>query len=339
MVADISDLNQPVRISSILVETGRFVGRSLLHEKLLIQLGSSQFFPTTIHDVSDPFSPTLFKPIHPNLRVLRDLKSRESEVLALGTDQSLNFFTVQCGTCQPEDGTLCLGEDSRFETSLRWWGALRGQGGMAAAVQQSPESGLLSWVDPENPEMIVKLLDATDLNDTYWVFAAGATDVGYALKVEDKVTGQMKEYHNELGTPACAVTDTGAFPIDTSIETSSALGRHSQNTTTTTELLLQDARFHLTLEWRGETGPTETAFAIPHSDKSGFFYWTNPDNLEMVVKVLDGRVINGHFWVFAATSSNVEFRLRVEDTESGQMREYFNPLGEAACSVRDTRAF
>lgn len=338
-IVSFADFEHPERISSTPLEAEQVGSRSLLHESLWIQLGQSPLYKATIHDVSDPYSPKPFETIHPNLRSIRDLKSRGNEILTLDSDQDLKLFKVQCGICQAEEGRLCLGEASRFETSLRWWGPYRGQGGIAGAVQQSPESGLLSWVDPENPEMIVKLLDATDLNDAYWVFAAGATDVGYTLSVEDKVSGELREYRNELGTPACAVTDTGAFPEDSSSRVSSPLTRRSHNTTEATELLLHDARFRLTLEWRGQTGPTENAFTIPHSDKSGFFYWTNPDNLEMVVKVLDGREVNGYFWVFAATSSDVEFRLRVEDTETGQIQEYFNALGEAACSVRDTEAF
>ena len=53
--------------------------------------------------------------------------------------------------------------------------------------------------------------------------------------------------------------------------------------------------------------------------------------------MLDGRAINGHFWVFFGALSNVEYSIGVTDTETGQTRTYTNPLGEFA-SVGDTEA-
>ena len=69
-----------------------------------------------------------------------------------------------------------------------------------------------------------------------------------------------------------------------------------------------------------------------------FLYWFDPQNIELTIKVLDGRWLNGHFWVCYGALSNVEFSLLVTDTETGECREYFNPLG-AFASVGDTSAF
>ena len=60
---------------------------------------------------------------------------------------------------------------------------------------------------------------------------------------------------------------------------------------------------------------------------------------EVLVKVLDGCAINHRFWVFAATTTNVAYVLRVTDTETGQVREYENPLGKPADAITDTAAF
>jgi hypothetical protein len=62
-----------------------------------------------------------------------------------------------------------------------------------------------------------------------------------------------------------------------------------------------------------------------------------PRRVEVVVKVLDGRAINGHFWVFYGSLSNVEFTLQVTDVVTGESRIYFNPLGTFA-SVGDIEA-
>jgi hypothetical protein len=48
--------------------------------------------------------------------------------------------------------------------------------------------------------------------------------------------------------------------------------------------------------------------------------------------------VDGHFWVFYGSLTNVEFTLTVTDTQTGAIKTYFNPQGQLA-SVADTSAF
>ncbi|MCP4658010.1 MAG: hypothetical protein GY856_21585 [bacterium] len=75
------------------------------------------------------------------------------------------------------------------------------------------------------------------------------------------------------------------------------------------------------------------------SDDSGLFWFFDPDNWEMLVKVLDACGLNGRYWVFAAATTNVEYTLRVVDTETDSVVEYHNPLGTASPAITDTSAF
>jgi hypothetical protein len=59
----------------------------------------------------------------------------------------------------------------------------------------------------------------------------------------------------------------------------------------------------------------------------------------MLIKVLDGCNINNRYWVFAAATTNVEYTLRVTDTETGASKQYRNPLGQASPAITDTSAF
>lgn len=104
-----------------------------------------------------------------------------------------------------------------------------------------------------------------------------------------------------------------------------------------TTLCLNDGRFHVEVEWetpRGRTGVGQTTFA---TNDSGAFWFFNPDNIELTVKVLNGVQNNGHFWVFYGSLTNVEFELTVTDTETGLQKTYDNAQGNFA-SVGDTRA-
>jgi hypothetical protein len=57
-----------------------------------------------------------------------------------------------------------------------------------------------------------------------------------------------------------------------------------------------------------------------------------------VIKVVDGRAVNGHYWVFYGALSDVEYTITVTDEATGLQKVYFNPSGNQA-SVADTAAF
>ncbi len=73
--------------------------------------------------------------------------------------------------------------------------------------------------------------------------------------------------------------------------------------------------------------------------KGGIFAFTDTQNPEFLVKVLDGCAINGRYWVFYAATTNVGFELTVTDTAAGTTRIYINPDVHPADTVTDTDAF
>jgi photosystem II stability/assembly factor-like uncharacterized protein len=103
-------------------------------------------------------------------------------------------------------------------------------------------------------------------------------------------------------------------------------------------LCLQDSRFSVQIAWRTPTGPTAAGQSLPLTSDTGAFWFFQSPNLELMVKVLDGRAINGRFWVFCGSLTNVEFTLTVTDTQTGAVRTYSNPPGQLA-SFADTGAF
>lgn len=92
------------------------------------------------------------------------------------------------------------------------------------------------------------------------------------------------------------------------------------------EALDLSGRFSVGASWRDPrsagTGPGRP---VSLTVDTGAFWFFDPANLELVVKTLDGRTVNGHWWVFAAGLTDVEVELRVEDLGSGVARVYRNP--------------
>jgi predicted esterase len=105
-----------------------------------------------------------------------------------------------------------------------------------------------------------------------------------------------------------------------------------------TTLCLRDGRFRLTVTWRDFSGRTGTGTPVPLSQESGLFWFFDPANMEMLVKVLDGCALTNHQWIFAAATTNVEYALTVTDTTTGAAAVYRNTLGRSSPAVTDTMA-
>jgi hypothetical protein len=78
--------------------------------------------------------------------------------------------------------------------------------------------------------------------------------------------------------------------------------------------------------------------AIDLTPLTGAFWFFNPGNTEVIVKVLDGTGINGHYWVFLGSLTDQAYTATVTDTVTGQVWTHVNPAG-TYCGTADTAAF
>jgi lysyl endopeptidase len=122
------------------------------------------------------------------------------------------FLDVGSQGCVPDATTLCLA-NNRFQARVRWRTRQGTMGdGMAVQVTPTPDdSGLFYFFNEDNWEMLIKVLNGCPITDHYWVFFAATTNVEFTLTVTDTQRGGSKEYFNELGQRANAVTDTQAL--------------------------------------------------------------------------------------------------------------------------------
>ncbi|MCP3959451.1 MAG: hypothetical protein GY719_16500 [bacterium] len=268
---------------------------------------------------------------------------------------------VEFSTSPGEVEDVLFLRQGRFRVEVSWRD-FQGQTGSGQVVPVgSDDSGLFWFFGADNWEMLIKVLDGCGINGYYWVFAAATTDVEYTLTVTDTQSGTVKEYFNALGQAAAALTDSVAFqtcsasPASSQADSPRAAGRVVAARTGFGELIgpldkatcgsgphlcLNGGRFRVEVNWRDFEGQTGSAQVVPFgSDDSGLLWFFNAGNWEMLIKVLDGCAINDRFWVFSAATTNVEFTVTVTDTQTGQVEQYFNPLGLSARAVTDTDAF
>lgn len=67
------------------------------------------------------------------------------------------------------------------------------------------------------------------------------------------------------------------------------------------------------------------------------FHYGNPSNLEVFAKVLDGRGVNGHFWIFSSGLTDVGVRLVA--IKGDATKEYASTEGTPFPTTLDTSAF
>jgi hypothetical protein len=78
-----------------------------------------------------------------------------------------------------------------------------------------------------------------------------------------------------------------------------------------TELLLWNQQFLVEVLWDDPRTGAGLGRAVPITDDSGGFWFFQGENLEATVKVIDGRGLNDHFWIFIASMTDVGFTLKV----------------------------
>jgi hypothetical protein len=247
--------------------------------------------------------------------------------------------------CVADQRTLCL-LDGRFELRSRWRD-FRARPGFGTAVSLSSDSGYFWFFDEDNLELVAKTLDGNAFNDRFWLFYGALSNVEFELVATDTETGEVRGYFNPSRTFASR-GDTEAFPRGPrSVQQSVPLTPIAPDRSTTTDtacapdaltLCLGDGRFRVRASWQDFKARVGAGHAAPLNETTGTFWFFHEENTELAIKILDGRAINDHFWVFYGALSNVEYTLTVDDLDTGESRVYFNPLHQFA-SRGDTEAF
>ena len=103
-------------------------------------------------------------------------------------------------------------------------------------------------------------------------------------------------------------------------------------------LCLNNGRFRVNAYWR-TADASGGATAVPITSDTGFFWFFSAQNVEIMVKAVNGCAFNNAYWVFGAGLTNVEVTLGVLDTQTSTLRTYVNPLNTPYAPLQDTSAF
>jgi hypothetical protein len=285
----------------------------------------------------------------------------EGKPRVAGPKVDLGAYERGPGPCIADAETLCLA-GGRFAVDT-YWRRPDGQRGTGQAVPLSADTGYLWFFSPANVEMLLKVLDACPVNNRFWVFAGGLTNVEVDMAVTDSASGAIKVYRNPRNTNFKAIQDTGAFqgcggapaaargvtgPAPRAATTAAhgttgppqgvAFSPATALCATDDLRFCAGGRFLVSARWRLASGETGDAHAVPLTADTGAFWFFSASNLEVVTKVLDACALNSRRWVFATGLTNVRAELTVLDTVTGETWDHVNPVSTPFAPIFDTDA-
>jgi hypothetical protein len=264
------------------------------------------------------------------------------------------------GVCRPDKFTLCL-MGKRFRVQVSWTNQFDGSSGGGLAIPSTDSTGFFYFTDPSNYELIVKILNFAPVIK---VFYGELTNLHFTITITDTATGTVKTYQNTAGD--CGAIDQDAFTAAAAAPAASAasvsvgdpgshvagigsaageagsapaptalLGRGTCAPSSST-LCLLNRRFAVQVSWMNQfNGASGTGSRRSLSDQSGLFSFTDPTDVELVMKMVD---FGNRTAFFYGALSNFEYDITVHDTIGGTTKTYHNPAG-TFCGGLDNTAF
>jgi len=252
-----------------------------------------------------------------------------------------SFLTLQqflqpgagTGPCKPDKFTLCL-MGKRFRVQVAWTNQFDGSSGSGLVIPSTDSTGFFYFTDPSNYELIVKILN---FSPVIKVFYGELTDLQFTITITDTSNGTVKTYQNTPGD--CGAIDENAFMAAAkaaAAPAAKAIEKRGTCAPSSSTLCLLDRRFAVQVNWMNQfNGTSGTGSQRSLSDQSGLFTFTDPTDVELVMKMVD---FGDRTAFFYGALSDLEYDITVHDTIGGTTKTYHNPPG-TFCGGLDNTAF
>jgi PKD repeat protein len=196
-----------------------------------------------------------------------------------------------------------------------------------------------------------------------FLFQPSTPTIGTQVNFTDTSSGSPTSWLWNFGDPASGTSNSstlqnpshtflsaGTYTVSLTATNSSGSGTTSKSITasngggvpcvpSTQHLCLNNGRFEVKTHWIKPDQTEGDGTGVKLTGDSGYFWFFDSANIEVVTKVLDGCGITNAYWVFAAGLTNVSVRLTVIDTQTGTPYIKDNPQGTAFAPIQDTGAF
>ena len=162
---------------------------------------------------------------------------------SLGTGSTTSTVTVTASD------TLRLNAAHSFDITLSAHDQRTGADGTGIVIGQNDVYGYFSLPtlsgNAGNPEVIVKMVDASGIGQNYWVFYGTMTDLEYTISVKENATGIVKQY-SKNATPSGQFDTSGFLPTPTPGGVTAPTPTPTPASTTLKEIDIDVARYLFT---------------------------------------------------------------------------------------------
>ena len=199
----------------------------------------------------------------------------------------------------------------------------------------SDQSGLFRLFPADRAEVAVQMLDGRAQGGRFWVFVASMTDVEIEVEILDRVEGEVWRHHQPLGEIR-STADLSAFPRQAEA-ISEALPLPFGGLFGPQPVITLNDQFDVSVSWIAN-GETHVAQGRRLLGETAAFTFFDGSAVDVLVNVIDGRSINGKYWVFGGSLTDVEFVVTVKNRATGAIKTIHNPPG-AFAGFSDSDAF
>ena len=190
--------------------------------------------------------------------------------------------------CLDTGQAVCL-NGGRFRAEMTWTD-FSGSSGAGAAKRLTDDTGYFWFFDEDNVEAVIKVLDGTSINDSYWVFSGSLSNVNYTLTVTDSMTGGAKRYLNPSGNFGSFgdvealgdATRGGVVALGSSALSMSATSPSEITSCVSDQrsVCLNDNRFLVSVDWRTRQGTSGSGRAVQLTEDTGYFWFFDDENVD-----------------------------------------------------------
>jgi hypothetical protein len=248
----------------------------------------------------------------------------------IGLDPSAYTVNVSAGVVTV---TVERAGGSDGKTSVKY---VTAPGTAKAGKDFTPRTGTLSWVsgnsDPKTIQIPVKKGSTPQPDKTFSVKLSKPTGAPLGTAT---ATVTIHDDRN----PGC---NTTALQSDDRIQGVDIADGSTAPCDDTRAVCLNGGRFEATVQWRSSASRPDRSskrLVLPEASDTGLFASSSEEEPQILLHVLDRCAVNGHYWLDFAAVTDLEFTVKVRDTQTGRTRIYFNPAGNTPAPVRDVEAF
>ncbi|MEO8504563.1 MAG: hypothetical protein ABI609_11745 [Acidobacteriota bacterium] len=209
------------------------------------------------------------------------------------------------GHCVDGPTRLCL--DGRFQVEATWRDE-SGRERAALAVALAPgATGVFSFADGENADLLVGMGEQQHGDGEIEVRAAALAGGDYHLQILDTVTGVA------WSTDGVTEGSTPNPEVASVLDSANLLG----------------GRFRARVISLGPDGRRSPARAVLGGGETSLFSTADRGAVDVAVRVVDGRAVNGHFWLAYGALTTAEVEIEIVDLATGNGRRFAKPVGSS----------